>query len=127
MKYMYILDDQKRPVAVDDVYTWGKWIQQYENKRVELTEVDDTYKVSTVFLGTDHSWRDDAEPVLFETMVFSLHDVPGNDLYMQRYCTWDEAVDGHHATVLALATGEMAFSDEVIITAKGPLIEGQRS
>lgn len=47
--------------------------------------------VSTVFLPFDHSFDGSSEPVLFETLVFGgIHDG-----FMQRYCTYDEAVEGH--------------------------------
>jgi hypothetical protein len=51
--------------------------------------------ISTVFLGLDHSFTG-GTPVLFETLVFG----GPNDGYMERYCTWDEALAGH-ARILA--------------------------
>ncbi len=47
--------------------------------------------VSTVFLGFDHSFGGDKNPILFETMVFGgLYDE-----YQIRYNTYDEAESGH--------------------------------
>ena len=46
--------------------------------------------VSTVFLGMDHSF-DGGTPVLFETMIFGGE----YDQFQERYCTWDEAEEGH--------------------------------
>jgi hypothetical protein len=54
--------------------------------------------VSTVFLGLDHGWGDDEDPLLFETMVFG----GPNDQDCIRYTTWAEAERGHFATVGAL-------------------------
>ena len=51
-------------------------------------------RVSTVFLGLDHGFGAE-EPVLFETMIFGGE----YDEYCERYCTWDEAVEGHAKAV----------------------------
>ena len=47
--------------------------------------------VSTIFMAMDHSFGDDGEPILFETMVFGGEY---ND-YQERYHTYDEAEEGH--------------------------------
>ena len=62
-----------------------------EKRRVAETEVGDV-GVSTVFLVIDHSYNPDSTPVLFETMIFGKD---GDSEYCERYCTWDEAVEGH--------------------------------
>lgn len=59
-------------------------------RRVDYTAFDGDITVSTVFLQLDHSFGDE-EPVLFETLVFG----GPHDGYMQRYHTWDEAINGH--------------------------------
>ena len=46
--------------------------------------------VSTVFLGIDHSWLG-GPPILFETMIFGGQF----DEVQKRYCTMEEAIDGH--------------------------------
>lgn len=86
----YILDDNKELVEVD-LYTWGAWFESIENRRVASTYIND-YHISTVFLGINHSYHDKGEPLVYETMVFS---PSGDDSYMERYHTWDEAVKGH--------------------------------
>ena len=89
----YILRDRV-PVPEPDLLKWARWFEEAD-RHVE----DDTvglWRVSTVFLGLDHSFSLDGPPVLFETMVFySGGDRPYLDHYMQRYRTWDEAVCGH--------------------------------
>lgn len=50
--------------------------------------------VSTVFLSTDHAFGL-GRPVLFETLVF--WDGHQLDQECKRYCTWDEAAEGHKA------------------------------
>lgn len=87
MKY-YILED-KKPVPVDDLMEWGRWFENRENSIVEKTTIGDS-DVSTVFLGLNHRYGE-GEPVLFETMIFGGDE----DGYQERYCTWDEAVEGH--------------------------------
>ena len=69
---------------------------------------DDTFgnvRVSTVFLGLDHS-HGHGEPVLFETMVFG----GKHDELMARYSTHTEALNGHREIVAlvesSIKTGE---------------------
>ena len=89
----YILDENKKPVKVDDLLTWGEWFEKAD-RRVALDIIGES-KVSTVFLGLDHAFFDDTKPVLFETLVFG---GPLKD-EMERYCTWEEAEAGHKAMV----------------------------
>jgi hypothetical protein len=52
------------------------------------------YEVSTVWLGIDHGFSDDREPVIFETMVFgSVYDAWSN--FCIRYESEEEAEAGH--------------------------------
>jgi len=61
---------------------------------VKQTEKDGV-KVSTVFLGLDHRFCEEGDPLLFETMVFGGE----SDSHMDRYCTWEEAEKGHEEMV----------------------------
>ena len=72
----------------------GVWMQDTD-RTVALDTVGDM-TVSTVFLGVDHEWKDDAPPLLFETLIFR-HD-KGTD-GARRYATWDEAERGHRNVV----------------------------
>lgn len=94
MSDKYILKG-RTPVPIDDLLEWAKWLENAD-RHVKLTEQGDV-RVSTVFLGLDHSWGE-GPPVLFETMVFG---VPGND-FQERYCTWEEAEVGHDQAVLEI-------------------------
>ena len=59
-------------------------------------------RVSTVFLDLDHNFMfEDPRPVLFETMIFD-GEYSGE---MWRYCTWDEAKEGHDRIVNCLKQG----------------------
>ena len=49
--------------------------------------------VSTVFLCINHGWF--GPPLWFETMVFG----GPYDMYQQRYETYEEAINGHKATL----------------------------
>jgi hypothetical protein len=66
----YILNEQGVPVVEPDLFKWGKWFQDsFDQRRVKQEMVGDL-KVSTVFLGLDHS-RGKGPPALWETMVFA--------------------------------------------------------
>ncbi len=90
----YILDG-KNVVECNDLMEWASWYQTAE-RRVAKTEGNDV-RVSTVFLGIDHSFGD-GPPELFETMIFGGE----HDDDQRRYSTWDEAEKGHlEACILA--------------------------
>lgn len=95
----YILTDHHIAIPCD-LMTWARMIEKSTNRIVKQTQVGPAL-VSTVFLGLDHSFSmdPDAQPVLFETMIFGLDDEDGG--WMTRYCTWEEAERGHETTVKA--------------------------
>lgn len=89
----YVLDDKHVPLREFDLGKWSKWVVEPKNRRIAETKVGSKI-VSTVFLGVDHGF-DGGPPVLFETMVFG-----GKfSQYMQRYCTYEGALEGHEETV----------------------------
>ena len=87
----YILRGHKA-VPEPDVIKWGEWFEKADRK-VARTEIDNV-KISTIFLGLDHSFGL-GRSLLFETMVFggSLNEE------VDRYTTWEEAVAGHDRMV----------------------------
>lgn len=88
----YVLDDAGNPVPEPDLMKWGKAFETM-NRQVARDEIGDA-RISTVFLGLDHSF-DGGNPVLFETMVFG-----GKfDQECDRYFTRQEALKGHAAWV----------------------------
>lgn len=99
-KSYYVMDEHHEVTAVD----WDKWVtwighayeteQGFRNLRSVGYAVVEGSRISTVFLGIDHSYLG-GPPVLFETMVF------GGELdqEQERYCTWDEAFAGHDVMV----------------------------
>jgi len=85
----YILDGREiKPTA--DLMEYAEWFENSTARFINQTMIGDI-KVSTVFLGLDHSFGDGQTPILFETMVF------GGPLDQQqdRYSTYDEAEAGH--------------------------------
>jgi len=89
----YILKNGE-PVPEPDFLTWMTWMEgAEENHCVAWTEIGDV-KVSTIFLGLDHSLGGGG-PVLFETMIFGGE----HDEYQERYRTLEEAMIGHERAV----------------------------
>jgi len=85
----FILDGHAT-VPCDDLTTWGRWMETA--KRHVREDFFGDIRISTVFLGIDHSFGD-GPPLIFETMVFG----GALDQEMDRYSTWDEAEGGHNA------------------------------
>lgn len=89
----YRLDENHNPVSCT-LQEWGALYETMQDKRrVARYEVEGC-TVSTVFLGLDHGWGE-GPPILFETMVFG----GALDREMERYSTWDEAIEGHDRMV----------------------------
>lgn len=81
-----------------------------KTRLVAETKIDDDCWVSTVFLVINHAW-DDGTPVLFETMIFGGE----HNEYQKRYCTWEEAEEGHReAVLLAYKTRQEAVRNEAL-------------
>ena len=66
---------------------WATWFEAADRHVRDSFQGD--VRVSTVFLGLDHSVY--GPPQLFETMVFVGHDSVG----CERYATWTQAEAGH--------------------------------
>ena len=86
MQRFYILDGHKTKAV--DVETWRKFFEKAE-RHVADENIGDV-RVSTVFLGLDHSFGF-GPPLLFETMVFG----GSLDQEQDRYATWEAAEVGH--------------------------------
>jgi len=96
-RHFYLNDDHS--VTPCDV---GKWSEQFEEMSRNNTKhvVDDLVngkRVSTVWLGTNYRYGDDVPPQIFETMVFA--EGSFQELYCDRYATWDEALAGHKKAI----------------------------
>ena len=92
-----ILNDANEVVAVDDVREWAAWFELNEGRRiVAQTSISPGVRVSTVFLGINHSFIWGGRPLWFETMIFG---GPHSD-DQQRYETYLEAQLGHQEMVM---------------------------
>ena len=84
----YILKDKE--IIEANLMDWALWFETAD-RHVAKDEVGEV-RISTVFLGLDHSFLG-GSPLFFETMVFG-----GKlDQEMERYSTWQEAEAGHEA------------------------------
>jgi len=90
----------KEVIEVSNLREWGMFFENKESRRVAVDEVNGA-RVSTVFLGVDHSWGYGPK-LWFETMIFGGE----HDGFQDRYTTWDEAEAGHKRVVEALKKGE---------------------
>lgn len=96
----WTLDADHNPVPTDDVLVWGAFFEKPD--RIVATDEIGDVRISTVFLGLDHSFArmmgDKSEPpLLFETMIFG----GVLDGYQERSATWKEA-EQQHADACAL-------------------------
>lgn len=87
-----ILKDKK--VVHCDLETWARWLESHYQERVIGKDIVNNYRVSTVFLGLDYGWD---KPLWFETLIFPGHS--SSVVYMERYETYDKAVDGHKKAI----------------------------
>lgn len=95
----YILDGKK--IVPVGLLEWAKWIEDSNNKRIALDFVGKV-KISTVFLGIDHSFGRPGPPILFETMVFG-----GKfNSEQRRYATYEQAEAGHKRWLNKITKGK---------------------
>jgi hypothetical protein len=92
MKF-YLLDGDKKPYNV----TLEESYKLYDNPEMKITKQEyiGNILVSTVFLGTDHSFGESEIPVLWETMVFGGH----YNEYQRRYTSHEDALKGHNEII----------------------------
>lgn len=111
----YMLNEDHSISTTEDAVEWGQWFDNPE-KRIVVQEEVGGFWVSTVFLGINHNYTRKGQPILFETMVFSIAPVvnditvnvgerEGPDGRCERYATWEEAVEGHRRVCDSLTSG----------------------
>lgn len=89
----YILNDD-HSVSPVSLMEWATFFEDRTFRRVGLDELCGV-RISTVFLGLDHSFGE-GPPLIFETMVFP----EGSDERLcWRYSTWEQAEAGHKEAV----------------------------
>ena len=84
--------DGHEVVPCEDLMVWAAWFETAD-RHVAKTMVGDI-RISTVFLGLDHNFRE-GELSLFETMIFGGE----HNESMWRYSTWEQAEAGHEKAV----------------------------
>jgi hypothetical protein len=102
---LYILDEAGFPQRCHDLREWAIWFGSDANRQIAETFTEH-FRVSTIFLGIDHSFRFGGKPrppVLYETMVFDTGDGSVLGDYQTRYCSRDDALAGHNAQVKRVA------------------------
>lgn len=85
--------DGRTPIAEPDLLKWAG-AMELTGRHVALTPLPFGGRVSTVFLGLDHSFGH-GPPLLFETMTFFAADGCDAGGYFNRYSTWAQAEAGH--------------------------------
>lgn len=129
-RYFILIDDE--PVAVP-LLEWGRWREgHFEQCVIGSDEVQSPggriFRVSTVFLGLDHSYASEGPMILFETMIFDDErvnrrldkwgqegstDIPIRwDGWQMRYSTTAEARFGHALAIKAVETGVDPYDDD---------------
>lgn len=93
----YVLDDDGKPTPCSDPMKWGRWMGT-ARRHVAHDQVGNV-RVSTIFLGLDHSFFGGA-PVLWETMVFG----GALDGRQRRYTSREAALAGHAELLSKIAT-----------------------
>jgi hypothetical protein len=92
-----------------------------EYRRVAFDRYGD-FDVSTIWLGIDHNWSREGDPVIFETMIFVRSPDAGEDIdtrtsvYCRRYTNEQEALEGHKEALESLKTPHIIESQLTPIT-----------
>ena len=89
MSERYILVNGE-PQACQDLLTWARWLEEAGEERIVAQDRIGDARISTGFLGLDHSFGQ-SDPLLFETMIFG----GPHDHYQRRYSTREAAITGH--------------------------------
>ena len=102
MSDYYVLDHNLE-IQKADLLTWSKFFES-DTRLIAKDQIGNA-RISTVFLGIDHSWGDKGPPVLFETMIFEgVHDQ-----YQTRCCTYQEALEMHKIAVELVKSTDKAI------------------
>lgn len=96
----YILDEQGNVRPEPDLLAWARWLGT--GNRIVKQENVGAARVSTVFLGLDHSFCDDGPPILWETMVFGGE----HDMEMDRCSGTREQAEAMHERMVAKIRGK---------------------
>ncbi len=93
----YKLDENKN-VVPSSIEEWSKFIEGIlpTNYMYVGEEVVNGLRVSTIFAGISSDFYGKGKhPLVFETMIFN----NGSSIYVNKYSTWDQAVEGHQNAI----------------------------
>lgn len=99
----FILDEHGEPQPCEDLLTWGAWFETSgDARRVALDEVG-PYRISTVFLGLDHSWTPMEDPLTYQPVLWETAIFAGDSMTaMRRYVSRADALRGHREFIKIL-------------------------
>lgn len=86
----------KLAVPCSSLMEWAIWLEGAGPDRIVRQQMVGPLRVSTVFLGLDHNFAAEGDPLLFETMIFGI-DL--DDSYQTRCSTWAQAELMHEVAV----------------------------
>lgn len=104
---MYYIDDSDGTIRKLELEEYVLLHQDMDVKIVAKDTVGNS-RVSTVWLGLDHSWEA-GPPLIYETMIFA-NDGNMHDYFCERYPTRGRALQRHTEIVAGLTAWE---SDEI--------------
>jgi len=94
MKIRHAVLTEDGEVMECDLITWAQWLEKNRAHRIIAQEsLPGGYFISTVFLGLNHQYSPQAEPLWFETMIFA--PPAGDEVFCERYSTLAQALAGH--------------------------------
>lgn len=97
----YILDENKNVIICNkqECFDQREYMFNTHTKHI-ADDIVNGKRVSTIWLGIDHSWECVAKPLVFETMIFDKNSEElYYEIYLDRYSTWKEAEDGHQRAI----------------------------
>ncbi len=109
----YILNSDGEPELCEDIQKWGAWMAVHVEERLIAVSTDGkgepgAVKISTVFMGLDHSFGETDNPVLFETRITNgIHDG-----YVEQYSTRKAALEGQDKAVKRVFGEFASYADK---------------
>lgn len=104
----YVLNAEGEPIPEPDLLRWAEWFENAHNRRLAEDHLPETVRVSTIFLGLDHSFGS-GFPILWETMIFG----GKHDGYQERYSSREDALAGHALAVKMASEEGNTTGDDV--------------
>ncbi len=103
----YVLDTNGNPVEIYDQKEWNQFFMHGD--RTLRKDIVNDITVSTVFLGVDHNFLGDGDPILWETCIFMNDD---HSEVVERYDNKAAAEKGHLHWCEQVATRNLPKQNE---------------